>query len=635
MNPSCYLILILTLFVKTGIYAQSQRFIVKKATFSTQIHDEFSPVYYRGGIVFCSNSGNNSLIGYTDKQDGLSKIFYVTAKEGDGWKQPGIFAKELSTDCHDGPVTFNKTGNLIYYSRNNSTEKSLRNISDTSNKLGIYSAELINGLWANIKPFIYNDALYNFTTPTLSPDGNRLYFSSDMPGGQGGMDLYYCDRRGGDWDKPINMGSVINTPENESFPFAANYGKLFFASDGHKGYGGKDLYYSREINEEWLAPVHLDSAINSPADDFGILTDSTFTNGYFSTNRQKSDDVFSFSSSAEEFTNCNKLLENNFCFTFYDEQYELIDTIPTIYQWDFGDRIIRTGREVKHCFPGPGVYTVKLSIMDELTGKAIAEHIEYTVELENIEQAYIHSANVGLVNQAISFDGTKTNLEGFRITDYLWNFGDGFKHGGPYMSHSFGKSGEYTVQLGLLGPKDSLDMIPKTCVEKKIRIHRNYEELMLKAESEAGIKSERNGAVEENAKRMQIRIIFADDLMERQRVKIGDVFNKTGIHAVASNRFGLATSSFAFLDTVAGILKENPEIRLEIVVHSVAGGAPDNSIEVSEKWAQELAFYFRGKEMGRDAVQCKGSGLSDQPFKSFKPGILSNEGVIDLIFMMN
>ena len=69
----------------------------------------------------------------------------------------------------------------------------LRNISDTSNKLGIYSAELIDGIWTNIKPFKFNNPLYSFCTPALSPDGERIYFSSDMPGGYGGMDLYYCD----------------------------------------------------------------------------------------------------------------------------------------------------------------------------------------------------------------------------------------------------------------------------------------------------------------------------------------------------------------------------------------------------------------------------------------------------------
>ena len=189
-----------------------------------------------------------------------------------------------------------------------------------------------------------------------------------MPGGIGGMDLYYCDRHNNDWDQPVNLGPVINTSKNESFPFACKYGKLFFASDGHEGFGGKDLFYTQEINGEWIVPVHLDSAINSTADDFGLVIDSTFENGYFSTNRLKTDDIFSFSSAPVEFTNCDTIKENNYCFTFYDEQHQLIDTIPVIYQWDFGDGIIRIGKEVKHCFPGPGEYSVKLNIIDELTG---------------------------------------------------------------------------------------------------------------------------------------------------------------------------------------------------------------------------------------------------------------------------
>ena len=635
MNRCFYLVFVLTLLVKAEMHAQPQRFVVKKAPFSSRTNDEFSPVFYKGGVVFCSNLTDNSLVNYRDQQKGLFKIFFAANKDSTEWRQSRILAKEISSDCNDGPATFNENGNIIYYSRNNSIEKSLRNISDTSNKLGIYSAELIDGIWTNIRPFTYNNPLYTFCTPALSPDGERIYFSSDMPGGIGGMDIYYCDRRNNEWEKPVNLGPVINTPKNESFPFAGKYGKLYFASDGHEGFGGKDLYYTQEINEEWIVPVHLDSAINSSADDFGLITDSTFVNGYFSTNRLKTDDIFSFSAAPVEFANCDKLQENNFCFTFYDEQHQLIDTIPTAYQWDFGDGIIHTGTEVKHCFPGPGKYTVKLSIIDELTGKAIAEQVEYNVELENIEQAYINSNNVGLVNKPVSFDGTKTSLKEFRVTDYLWNFGSGFKPGGPYMSQIYKKSGEYTVQLGLLAEEDTLGVIPKTCVEKKIRIYNNYEETMLKGEKEAGKTSENAVAGAEHTKTMQIRIYLMEDLMERQRAKIRDTFNKSGKLIVACNQYGLASSSHPFLDRVAGILKDNPGIRLEVVVQAVEEGTSGKTIEISEKWAQELAFYFRGKEMDKETVHCNGSGLTHPIIGPFVPGNLSTEGVIDFIFMEN
>ncbi len=471
MRKYFYILLIITLFSKAELYSQSQQFIVKLVPFSSRTYDEFSPVFYKGGIVFCSNQSDNSLVSYNDGQNRLFKIFYVTKKDSTGWKYPKILAKEITTDFNDGPVTFNDSGNIIYYSRNNSIENSMRNISDTSNKLGIFSAELINGIWTNIKPFTYNNPLYSFCTPALTPDGERIYFSSDMPGGSGGMDLYYCDKHNNDWDQPVNLGPVINTPENESFPFACKYGKLFFASDGHKGFGGKDLFYTQEINGEWINPVHLDSAINSSADDFGLVTDSTFENGYFSSNRRNTDDIFSFSSAPIEFTTCDTIKENNYCFTFYDEKQRLIDTVPVIYQWDFGEGIVRIGKEVKHCFAGPGKYSVKLTIIDELTSDTIAKQVEYKAELENIKQAYINSDKIGIVDKSISFMGVTSDLKGFRITDYFWNFGNGFKPGGQFINNTFKKQGEYMVKLGLFAEKDSLGVIPKICVMKKIKIN--------------------------------------------------------------------------------------------------------------------------------------------------------------------
>ncbi len=633
MSKYFYIILLITTLIKAELYAQSQHFIVKIASFSTRTNGEFAPVFYMGGIVFCSNQRDNSLVSYKDDQNRLFNIFYVTKKDSTEWRQPKLLAKEITTDFNDGPVTFNKNGDTMYYSRNNSIANYLRNVSDTSNKLGIYSAELLNGIWTNIKPFTYNNPLYSFCTPALTPDGERIYFSSDMPGGSGGMDLYYCDRHNNEWEHPINLGPVINTPGNESFPFACKYTKLFFASDGHKGFGGKDLFYTQEINGEWIAPVHLDSAINSTADDFGIVTDSTFENGYFSTNRRKTDDIFSFSSAPVEFTNCDTMKENNYCFTFYDEQHQLIDTIPVIYQWDFGEGIKRIGTEVKHCFPGPGEYSVKLSIIDELTGKAIAEQVEYKVELENIEQASINSYNVGIVNKSISFDGTKINLKDFRITDYLWNFGDGFKPGGPFMNSIFKKKGEYTVLMGLLAKEDSLGIIPKTCVMKKIRIYNTYQELALKGDKNEGGINEKTDSVLEQNKTLQNRFYFMDDLSEREKSKIKDVLKESGKLDFKFNTYGIMPAFYPFLDNLAVILKENPDIRLEIVVHTVEEEKPHKIMGTSEKWAQELAFYFKDKEIDRNAFHSIGLGSSQSVFKPFAPDSKTIDGVIEFIFM--
>jgi outer membrane protein OmpA-like peptidoglycan-associated protein len=635
MTKYFYIILLVTLFSNAELYAQADGYVVKLTPFSSRINNEFSPVFYKGGIVFCTDQGDNSLVSYENEKNKLFKIFYVTKRDSTGWNHPKILAKEITTSFNDGPSTFNENGDIMYYSRNNSIENHLKNISDTLNKLGLYSAELIKGIWTNIKPFKYNNLLYSFVTPALTPDGDRIYFSSDMPGGYGGMDLYYCDRRNNDWDKPVNMGPVINTPKNESFPFACKYGKLFFASDGHKGFGGKDLFYTQEINGEWIAPVHLDSPINSTADDFGLVTDSTFEKGYFSTNRLKTDDIFSFNSAPVEFTSCDSIKENYYCFTLYDEKHKLIDTIAVTYKWDFGDGIIRIGKEVKHCFPGPGKYSVKLSIIDDLTGDTISNQVEYKVELENIKQAYINSYNVGIEDKSISFTGVTTNLKGFRITDYLWNFGDGFKPGGPIMSTTFKKKGDYTVQMGLLGEKDSLGIVPKICVMKKIRIYNNYQELALKSEKEKNEIKEETDSVAGQNKTMQINICFMDDLSERQKAKYKEALKISGKLAVTFNRYGILPASYPFLDNIAGVLKENPEIRLEITLHTIEDEIPGDKMLIAEKWAQELAFYFKNKGVNLDAVHSKGFGLSNPVLNPSVPGSLSNDGIIEFIFMKN
>jgi hypothetical protein len=635
MRKYFYILLIITLFSKAELYSQSQQFIVKLVPFSSRTYDEFSPVFYKGGIVFCSNQSDNSLVSYNDGQNRLFKIFYVTKKDSTGWKYPKILAKEITTDFNDGPVTFNDSGNIIYYSRNNSIENSMRNISDTSNKLGIFSAELINGIWTNIKPFTYNNPLYSFCTPALTPDGERIYFSSDMPGGSGGMDLYYCDKHNNDWDQPVNLGPVINTPENESFPFACKYGKLFFASDGHKGFGGKDLFYTQEINGEWINPVHLDSAINSSADDFGLVTDSTFENGYFSSNRRNTDDIFSFSSAPIEFTNCDTIKENNYCFTFYDEQHEAIDTIPVTYQWDFGEGIIRIGKEVQHCFSGPGEYSVRLSIIDDLTGDTIAKQVLYHVELENIDEAYINSYNVGLADKPISFNGLTTSLKGFSVTDYLWNFGDGFKPGGPLMSNRFKKEGEYTVRLGLIGEKDSLGVIPRKCVMKKIRIYNNWQEFALKGTGEGDEVTLGTDSVTEQKKTMHISICYMDDLSERQKVKIGGALEESGKKSVIFHRYGLDPASLPFLDNVVSVLKQNPDIRLELVLHTIENEMLAGKMGISEIWAQELAFFFKNKGIDKDLVRSKGFGLSKPVFKPYVKDNKTIDGIVEFIFMKN
>ncbi|MBI5011047.1 MAG: PKD domain-containing protein [Bacteroidia bacterium] len=599
------------------------------------MNDEFSPVFHNGDIVFCSNISDNSLVSYNDGHERLFNLFSVSGKNNPEWKQPVLFSKELRSGYNDGPATFGRGGDLIFFSRNNRIDKKQRNISDTTNLLGIYSAEFRDGIWTDVKSFQYNNPLYTFGTPSLTPDGRRIYFSSDMPGGYGGMDLYYCDSVKSGWAEPVNLGPSINTSRNESFPFADENGKLYFSSDGHNGMGGKDIYYSFEVGGIWLQPVHLDSPINSDADDFGIVTDSTFSGGFFSTNRLSTDDIFSFNLLPAQFESCDTLKVNRYCFTLYDER-NFSDTIPVIYVWNFGNGIIKKGKEVNHCFPGPGKYTVLLSIYDEMTGDTITADVSYNVDLEEIAQSSIQSVNVGIADNSISFNGIISAMKDFRVTDFYWDFGDGFSPGGPVMNHVFPRRGEYNVRLGLTGEMDSLGNMPKSCVMKKIMIYRTFQEYDLTTAEMLHPKDVHADSSVNRSEVLETFIYLMDDLSERQKTKIRTSLKEIKSPVLKSDRSEIDLSSFNLLQIVEAILKENRDIRVEIAVYSLGNEVAGNKMELSERYAQEIAFWFRNCGAGSGLSGCKGYGLTRSVFKPDLPGSQAKRnGFIEFIFMKN
>ncbi|KON26413.1 hypothetical protein AC481_07265 [miscellaneous Crenarchaeota group archaeon SMTZ-80] len=593
-------------------------------------NDEFSPVYYNNGIVFCSNLKNNSPVTYHNEQKKLFNIFFCAAKDSIKWENAKILAKELTTNYNDGPVTFNENGNMIYYCRNNDIKVVIKTISDTTNRLGIYSAELIEGKWTNIQPFTHNNSSYSLLTPALTHNGKRIYFASDMPGGYGGTDLYYCDWNEKDWTKPVNLGPVINTPGNESFPFVSKSEKLFFASDGHIGFGGKDIYYSQEIDGRWINPIHLDADINSPTDDFGLVADENFESGFFSSNRRKTDDIFHFTSDPIQFINCDTMVKINYCYIFFEKHKDDIDAFPVRYEWDFGNGIKKIGVEVNYCFPGPGEYEVKLNVID-LRADTLLGKTSYKLELLEVNQVYIDSPDAGIVDSTISFNGLKTNLPDFTICDYVWDFGEGFTIRGPSVSKIFDKKGEYTAKLGLLGEKDSLGNITKVCAYKKISIFDDYQEWAMQTARELGelgkfypierqiqpgsessklINTKSDSEEVKKSNSLTVRIYFLDNLSELQKYKIFEKLCEISDCEIEWNDSGIEPASYPILIKFINILKENPDIKLEVAVHTNDKRFSGSNLEISEKCARDLYSYFINYGITPKKLHCKGYGKS-------------------------
>jgi outer membrane protein OmpA-like peptidoglycan-associated protein len=327
---------------------------------------------------------------------------------------------------------------------------------------------LVDGQWTKVRELRINNQWYNVTTPCLSPDGKKLYFASDEPGGFGGSDIYYSIWKDERWEDPVNLGPVVNTKGNESYPFINSAGELFFSSDGHPGFGGKDIFFSTLSDTTWSEPVRLDPPINSAHDDFGMVTDPLMHNGFFSSNRDKTIDIFQFHTNTPQILYSQLQRNNQYCISMADSGAIVIDTLNLRFVWAFGDGGKSYGLKVKHCFPGSGVYKIRQDILDKSTGRLFFTKSIYSLEIQDYKQPYINSSDYAVKGDTVKFDGLRSNLPGYKIVSYLWNFRDGGKATGEKTTHTFKKIGEYLVNMELVIKSLSTGEVRKTGVSKKV-----------------------------------------------------------------------------------------------------------------------------------------------------------------------
>jgi len=273
---------------------------------------DFSPIQYKDGVVFTSNRGGNSGISVNrDKwtNSSFTDVFYAE-KNSEG---EIIKVEELSGDInskyHDGVVTFNKAGTLMIFSRSNKKGRSEEGIKD----LKLYSSESKDGYWSDPVELNVNDKEIASCHPTLSEDGRRLYFSSNRSGGYGGMDIWMSEKIGNEWKDPKNLGPSVNTSGQEVFPFINGEETLYYASNGHRGLGGLDIFAINKVDKydekTWSIRENLGAPFNTKKDDFGFTMNADGESGYFSSNRvggKGGDDIYEWKGTLNE-----KIARNN------------------------------------------------------------------------------------------------------------------------------------------------------------------------------------------------------------------------------------------------------------------------------------------------------------------------------------
>ncbi len=262
----------------------------------SEMHASFSAVKYHSGIVF---AGENSH-GKKNPWNGESYLdLFYSQKDNDGkWISPVVLKGKINGVYHEGPATFNKSQDVVYFTRSNySSKRRLQRDADNISNLKIFEASMINGNWEKLQGMPFNSDDYSCGHPTLSEDGKTLYFISDMPGGYGGTDVYKTNKTAdGKWSAPINLGEVVNTPGNEMFPYIHGNDTLYFASEAHHSLGGLDVFMTYHASEDWHEPVNLNYPLNSSKDDFGFyLNNEDHRSGFVSSNRENMHDaVYTF-----------------------------------------------------------------------------------------------------------------------------------------------------------------------------------------------------------------------------------------------------------------------------------------------------------------------------------------------------
>ncbi len=289
----CYTILTSALIAqKNSTKDFAPLFTVTKSDLSTD-NTEFGALLASDNTVYFTQANSN--LENDDKNKSHLDIYSATFNKDQSFSEVKALTS-INSKWHDGTATISSDGNTMYFaSESFNTKKGFEKEKTPSRilkkgKIYLFKATKVNGEWTNITALPFNKSIYSVRNPSISEDGKTLYFSSNMPGGFGGEDIWKVSVNGDSFGDPENLGNKINSEANESFPFISNNQVLYFSSNKKSGYGGLDVYRVELMKNE--GAVNLGAPINSKKDDFSFSLNATKNIGFLSSNRDQSDDIY-------------------------------------------------------------------------------------------------------------------------------------------------------------------------------------------------------------------------------------------------------------------------------------------------------------------------------------------------------
>ena len=581
-------------------FTDSASFVIRKVPFNCELSD-FSPMYYKDGLVFASARHNFSIVHIWYNWTSTSYLDLYFAKPDES--SANLIDKGINTKYHEGPMTFSPTQDTIIFTRSNFYKWRFGRSNEGINKLKLYQAryDANQKKWTDVTPLPFNSNEYSVGHPALSPDGHDLYFASDMPGGFGGTDLYvsHWSKDSKSWEKPENLGSGINSPGNEMFPYIDSDGNLWFASNGLPGLGGLDIFVARKTKDGFAKPVNLGSPINSRFDDFGCITRNGGKDGYLSSDRYNSvgnDDIFTFK--------LNKLTLTGLVCDSANHSVVLENATVILYNSAGGimDKVT-TGADGKFAFSlnFDQKYSVKVSrngydpMQQSISTKDAGANMDVTLPLvkEKVPKVELFCT---IIDKA-----SNQKLEGVRIVMI-----DSLTH---------------TVVMDTLTSADG--SFRKAVPSIKLNDNLFYK-----------IQISKKGYLAKSAlfmHKVQSYQINLSDFLQSQvaldkidlGIDIGKLLNLKPIY-FDLGKANIRPDAAKELDKVVKAMNDNPTIRIELGSHTDSRGTAASNITLSEKRAKSAAAYLYSKGISHDRVVSKGYG-DTQPLNRCVKGVKCSE----------
>ncbi len=532
----------------SGFMADSSAFDIQQLSIDA-VTAAYAPHAVQNGVYF---SGERAAGGEKDQYTGLKYTdLYFMSNGGDSLSTP-TKVEGVNGKYHDGIASLSADGSTMILTKSfyNKQNKQLRSNAENVNMTQLYiSKKDEEGKWSTPQLLPFNDENYMFAHPALSADGTILYFSSDMNGGYGGMDLYMSKLENEVWTKPENLGSTINTPGNELFPSLRSADSLYFSSNAHGSIGGQDLNYVVRNGATWNGPFHLPSPINSPYDDFGMTFTPGSKKGYFSSDRSNNTDgIYTF-------------VENDLMFTL--------------------------NGVVTRKLNGDPVPNAKIILMNLTDG---TEEVFYTDDIGMFEMPLIQGKDYRVraegdgyfaINEEISTKGPQESTEK-NLTLALLDISnpEGTAQNGTGSNSENGNQNGSGSENG----------------------QGNNTENGSGSENGQGNSSE-NGSGTSTDNQNQTGKGLPNGMTENAPYSIPNILWDY-------NKWEIREDAKPYLDYIAKLLKDNPDLDVEISSHCDSRGSDFFNEQLSEKRARSVADYLVKKGIRRSKLISKGYGES-------------------------